>query len=168
MLRRPPNSRRTTTVCPAPTLFGSSSEVRCREGRNDVARERGHAVAAIDRAGCRDKDDVLDRFAAALHFPDWFGRNCDALADCLGDLSWSPAEGSLLLLHHAGAWRAAETDQFTTLLELLDAASRPSAAPRAPVWDLVPPPAPALDGVVEPALTPALTRPDTPAPPPKG
>src|SRR3546814_314131 len=61
-------------------------DVRDREGLDEVARELGHAVAAIDLAGCRDKDDVLDRFAAALHFPDWFGRNWDALADCLGDL----------------------------------------------------------------------------------
>src|SRR3546814_3290587 len=83
-------------------------DVRDREGLDEVARELGHAVAAIDLAGCRDKDDVLDRFAAALHSPDWFGRNWDALADCLGDLSWWPAEGYLLLLDHADAWRAAD------------------------------------------------------------
>src|SRR3546814_14119028 len=134
MLRRPPNSRRTTTVCPAPTLFGSSSEVRCREGRNDVARERGHAVAAIDRAGCRDKDDVLDRSDAALHFPDWFGRNCDALADCLGDLSSWPAEGYLLPLDHAGAWSAAATAQLSTLPATLAHAASTLSAQKVPSW----------------------------------
>src|SRR3546814_18644921 len=80
-------------------------------------------------------------------FPDWFGRNWDALADCLGDLSWWPAEGYLLLLDHADAWRAAETDQFTTLLEILDAAARTWSAQRVPFWALVPLPAQALDEV---------------------
>src|SRR3546814_19315064 len=88
-------------------------DVRDREGLDEVARELGHAVAAIDLAGCRDKDDVLDRFAAALPFPDWFGRNWDALADCLGALSWWPAGGSLLLPDPPDAWRPARTDPTT-------------------------------------------------------
>src|SRR3546814_20135940 len=93
-------------------------DVRDREGLDEVAREPGHAVAAIDLAGCRDKDDVLDRFAAALQFPDWFGRNWDALADCLGDLSLWLAVDYQLLLDQPDVWRAAETDKFTTLLDI--------------------------------------------------
>src|SRR3546814_2324736 len=34
-------------------------DMRDRGGLDEVARELGHAVAAIDLAGCRDKDDVL-------------------------------------------------------------------------------------------------------------
>src|SRR3546814_15145110 len=61
-------------------------DVRDREGLDEVARDLGHAVAAIDLAGCRDKDDVLDRFAPALHLPDWFGRN------------WTPPPDSLVIV----------------------------------------------------------------------
>src|SRR3546814_21118558 len=80
MIRLPPRSTRTDTHFPYTTLFRSQNgsyfiDMRDREGLDEVARELGHAVAAIDLAGCRDKYDVLDRFAAALHFPDWFGRN---------------------------------------------------------------------------------------------
>lgn len=125
-------------------------DVRDREGLDEIARESGFAVAAIDLAGCRDKDEVLDRFAAALRFPDWFGRNWDALADCLGDLSWLPADGYLLLLDHADAWRAAEPGQFATALEILDGAARTWSAQRVPFWTLVPLPAQALDEAVEP------------------
>ncbi|MFC3716251.1 barstar family protein [Luteimonas soli] len=125
-------------------------DVRDREGLDEIARESGFAVAAIDLAGCRDKDEVLDRFAAALRFPDWFGRNWDALADCLGDLSWWPAEGYLLLLDRVDAWRAAEAGQFTTLLEILDAAAATWSAQRVPFWTLVPLSAQALDEVIEP------------------
>ncbi|AHH95043.1 barstar family protein [Kutzneria albida] len=38
----------------------------------------------------RDKLSALDAIAAALEFPDYFGRNLDALHDCLTDLSWLP------------------------------------------------------------------------------
>lgn len=38
------------------------------------------------------KAGTLAGFAAVLHFPDWYGGNLDALADCLGDLSWLPEE----------------------------------------------------------------------------
>mgnify|MGYP000914853174 CR=1 FL=1 len=125
-------------------------DVRDREGLEEIARELGFAAAVVDLAGCLDKDEVLDRFAAALRFPDWFGRNWDALADSLGDLSWLPAEGYLLLLDHAGAWRAAEPGQFDTVLEILDDAARTWSAQRVPFWTLVPLSAQALDEVVEP------------------
>ena len=46
----------------------------------------------IDLAGCTDKAELLARIARTLRFPDWFGHNWDALADCLCDLSWLPAD----------------------------------------------------------------------------
>lgn len=125
-------------------------DVRDREGLEDAARELGFAVAAIDFAGCDDKGEVLERFAAALRFPDWFGHNWDALADCLGDLSWWPADGYLLLLDHAGAWRDAEPDDFATLLGILNDAALQWSAQKLPFWALVPLSARALGEVVEP------------------
>ena len=125
-------------------------DVRDREGLEDAARGLGFAVAAVDFTGCRDKDEVLERFAAALRFPDWFGRNWDALADCLGDLSWWPAQGYLLLLDHAGAWREAEPGDFATLLGIANDAAAAWSAQRVPFWALVPLSAQALDEVVEP------------------
>lgn len=125
-------------------------DVRDREGLEDAARELRFALAPIDFAGCNGKAEVLDRFAAALRFPAWFGGNWDALADCLGDLSWWPADGYLLLLDHVGAWRAAEPDEFATLLEVLNEAAALWSAQRQPFWALVPLSAPALDDVLEP------------------
>ena len=38
------------------------------------------------------KAESIDLFAEVLDFPDWFGRNLDALADCLHDFAEEPRE----------------------------------------------------------------------------
>lgn len=40
----------------------------------------------IDCGGCADKQELHERIAGALNFPDWYGYNLDALMDCLTDL----------------------------------------------------------------------------------
>lgn len=62
----------------------------------EVARESGLDLSRID-AG----DDALEGIARALEFPAWFGRNWDALEDCLGDLSWRGAAVGHVLLFDA-------------------------------------------------------------------
>ncbi|HVI59584.1 MAG TPA: barstar family protein [Luteimonas sp.] len=122
-------------------------DVRDREALEEIARELGFAVVAIDFAGRDDKDEVLDGFAAALRFPEWFGHNWDALADCLGDLSWWPAGGYLLLLDHAAAWREADAAGFATLLDVLGDAAAAWSARQVPFWALVPLSARALEAI---------------------
>jgi len=45
----------------------------------------------------------MQAIATALEFPEWFGRNWDALEDCLSDLSWREAPGRVLVFEHAVA-----------------------------------------------------------------
>lgn len=40
----------------------------------------------LDLTGVTEKVALMDRCADVLALPDWFGRNWDALADCLTDL----------------------------------------------------------------------------------
>ena len=107
----------------------------------EAARLLGHEFAAIDLVGCTDKAQVLQRFAGALDFPDWFGGNWDALADCLDDLSWRPADGYVLWLEHAQAWRDADEAGFATLVELADGVAASWAQDGVPFWLLLPLPA---------------------------
>lgn len=97
-------------------------------------------AVSIDLAGSTEKAQALARIAAALEFPDWFGGNWDALADCLADLSWRPAAGYLLLFEHAQQWRDAEPEAFDTTLGIIEEASRGWAAQHTPFWGLVPTP----------------------------
>ena len=108
------------------------------ESLAEAAALLGFAVLRIDLAGCASKNDVLERFAQALRFPGWFGRNFDALADSLGDLSWLPADGYLLLIEHSDAWRQADDENFATLLDILNEAAASWGDQGVPFWALMP------------------------------
>src|SRR5262249_50846507 len=61
----------------------------------------------------------------ALALPAHFGRNWDALEDCLTDLGWLPAEaGYLLVFSHADALLAGHEDDYAALIDLLESAGR--------------------------------------------
>lgn len=68
-----------------------------------AAKERGAHPHVVDGTQVRDKESALDAIASALSFPDYFGRNLDALYDCLRDLSW------LDECEHVLIWTAPET-----------------------------------------------------------
>ncbi|GAA0429170.1 barstar family protein [Streptomyces luteireticuli] len=57
------------------------------------AADAGWRTARLHLDGIGDKTAFLDRCAADLGFPGWFGHNWDALADCLTDLSWWRKDG---------------------------------------------------------------------------
>jgi len=68
----------------------------------EAASEGALCVARIDLAGVHEKAELLRRVAQVREFPDWFGRNWDALEDCLTDLSWwSDSPVVLLIEKHA-------------------------------------------------------------------
>lgn len=97
-----------------------------------------YAVVRIDLRGCEDKSGALDRFARALSFPDWFGGNWDAFADSLGDLSWLPAVGYLLLIEHAAGWRERDGENFDIALDILNEAANDWAERDVAFWALLP------------------------------
>jgi hypothetical protein len=65
-------------------------------------------MLVLDLSDVGDRQAFMDRCIADLRLPDWFGRNWDALADCLTDLSWWPAEGGGRRLHVRGWSRYAK------------------------------------------------------------
>lgn len=71
-------------------------------------------VASIDADG----RDLFASMARALEFPAWFGANWDALEDCLGDLSWRPGEGHVLVFRTYPPGEA-----LSTLIDVLRASA---------------------------------------------
>lgn len=83
----------------------------------------GFEVVRIDGAAVSDKDELLDTIAEGFGFPDWFGRNWDALEECLRDLD-AVNDGYALLVLDASALWAEHPRLAGTLVEVwLDAAA---------------------------------------------
>lgn len=120
---------------------------------SEAAASLDFAIARVDLAGCSEKSEALKRITRGLSFPGWFGGNRDALADCLGDLSWLPAPGYLLLIEHSSAWHAAQPEEFDTLLAILNEAALEWRERNVAFWALLPLPAEEM-AVLERAIQP--------------
>lgn len=102
-----------------------------------AARAGGLAAFRVNLARAGDKEQMLAAIAKALKFPDWFGNNFDALADCLADMGWKRAEGYLVLLEHCdGIHGKAEAD-FLTALQTFEQAADEWREAGVPFWCLV-------------------------------
>lgn len=77
----------------------------------------------IDLSGCSGKGAFLERTAAALDFPSWFGGNWDALFDCLADLSWRPGRGHVLLFENTADLRRHAPEVLDTAITTLSDAA---------------------------------------------
>lgn len=70
---------------------------------------------AVLVTGTADRPHTLDAFADALDFPDYFGRNLDALLDCLRDLAPPPS----LVWANAYELRAGDPDGYAGIMRVL-------------------------------------------------
>lgn len=102
-----------------------------------AAASAGLGVAHVDLQDCGDKAEFLRRIAAALRFPAWFGHNWDALADCLTDMSWWPADGHVVILEHADRFHIAAKKDFLEALDIFGEAASTWAAEGVPFWIFV-------------------------------
>ena len=103
-----------------------------------AAHDAGLDAVRIDLRGCTDKATLLLRMANALEVPAGQGRNWDALADQLRDLSWRPdpdgRRGHVLLFDDAHDLRDADEASFDTLLEILEDAAAEWSDAELPFW----------------------------------
>jgi RNAse (barnase) inhibitor barstar len=125
------------------------ADVRDREDLVEAANALHYAVVPMDLRGCGDGRIGMARIAEALRFPDWFGANWDAFADCLNDLSWWPSPGYVLVLEHVGEWRTHDRESFDSVLEILGEAAARWAEERVPFWAFFPLPTRELEEIGE-------------------
>src|SRR5665811_53628 len=86
----------------------------------EAGQAAGLALWRVDIGRVHDKDGFINLVAKALAFPEWFGGNWDAFEDCLGDLSWHPAPGYVLLLEHGKHFGAGHKQELVTAVEVLE------------------------------------------------
>ena len=83
-------------------------------------------------------EDLYREFAAVFKFPDYFGKNFNALDECITDLEWLPADGYLLVIKNAEALLHKEShDVLEGLLSILVNAGEEWSTPivQGEAWD---------------------------------
>jgi len=103
----------------------------------EAAQAAGLALWRVDIGPVHDQQGFTDLVAKALAFPQWFGGNWDAFEDCLGDLSWHPAPGYVLLLEHGKHFGAGHKQEFLTAIEVLDGVAEFWQGQGKPFWAIV-------------------------------
>ncbi len=79
----------------------------------------GWRFASVDGWRHQSKAEFLAAVGEALDFPDYYGRNFDALGDCLGDVSSGDSEGVVLLWDGWGPLAHADERAFSVALSVL-------------------------------------------------
>jgi Barstar (barnase inhibitor) len=87
---------------------------------------RGLTVKIIRGRKTRTKNALLEEIATAFEFPTYFGKNWDALDECITDLDWLPsADGYVLYLTSADEVLADESESsIRTFVSVLNYAVR--------------------------------------------
>jgi RNAse (barnase) inhibitor barstar len=83
-----------------------------------LADELGLAFFHIDGRDIRTKNQFLEQASLALRFPEYFGNNWDAFADCLTDMSRHEADGFVILYEHFDSLAEHSPHQFETALAI--------------------------------------------------
>ncbi|GAA3052194.1 hypothetical protein GCM10017562_14850 [Streptomyces roseofulvus] len=79
-------------------------------------------AVVLDLHGVTDKTAFMNRCVRTLPLPVWFGRNWDALADCLADMR----EPMAVVVTGWQAYAEAEPDDWAIAQEVFSAAARTS------------------------------------------
>ncbi len=83
-----------------------------------AGKESGFAFFPIEGKSITRKEQLLTAFATALRLPKTFGRNWDALEECLIDMDWPDADGVVIYLDHLDGLLETHPDQIETLVEI--------------------------------------------------
>jgi hypothetical protein len=94
-----------------PGMYLIDADVLQRITAGDVFPE-GYVIAVLDGEAAGSRAGFFTEIARELAFPDYFGRNWDAVYDCLTDLNWLPAEGYVLIFDGFGALARKAPDQW--------------------------------------------------------
>ena len=102
----------------------SAAEQSAVKAAADKAFARGAHPHVVDGSRTVDKASTLDAIAEALSFPDYFGKNLDALYDCLTDLSWLPRGEHVLIWSGSSLLKDGDPKAYLAIRSVLSDAQR--------------------------------------------
>ena len=90
----------------------------------------GILLVEADAALMMNYENLFRELAAVFQFPDYFGKNYNALNECITDLDWLPAEGYLFVIKNSARLMIEESgNDLEGLLYFLDKAGKEWATP---------------------------------------
>ena len=87
-------------------------------------RKDGYLINTIDCSKVVNKIDLLQQFEHELDFPDWWGRNLDALNDLIGDIYVPRDTGRVIVLNRIDHLFVYAPDLTWHILDILEHNSR--------------------------------------------
>lgn len=83
----------------------------------------GAFVGKVDGQKATSMKAFLEEMGTAMHFPDYDGKNLDALDEMLNDLEWIKEKKVIIFISNSAEWLSKEksAEKVFTLLDLLDA-----------------------------------------------
>ncbi|XGV98390.1 MAG: barstar family protein [Leptolyngbya sp. BL-A-14] len=84
-----------------------------------LSQKHGAHLFCLNGAGINNKSEFLHAIASAMSFPDYFGKNWDALDDCLTDLDWLEGDRLVLLYDQPDRFAQADPSEWQVALDIL-------------------------------------------------
>ena len=104
-----------------PWILWLGTRIRESLSTEELLAERGITARVLRGKRMRTKQDLFEEFALHLSLPDYFGRNWDALADCLEDLEWLQGFAYAVVIDGANEVLLDEpADQLNLFVQLID------------------------------------------------
>lgn len=111
---------------------GFVSKFRSRNVLDDeigTLRATGYRIVRMDAGSWADENAMHESFSTALQFPEYYGRNLDALNDCLGDVAeldygWAENDtGLVIVIDNFDNFHSAMPEAAVTLLDIITCAA---------------------------------------------
>jgi RNAse (barnase) inhibitor barstar len=81
-------------------------------------RNYGAKLFYLDGHEIVDRTSLLQQFATVMQFPEHFGHNWDALADCLTDLDEDEVDRQIIIIDRLDNFAIAKPQQWLTFLDI--------------------------------------------------
>jgi RNAse (barnase) inhibitor barstar len=87
-------------------------------------KSHNYRIDSFDCSAWGSEEDMHEALASSLEFPDYFGRNLDALNDCISDIEIPEESGRVLIFHRYDMFAAKYPRAAWVILDIIENKSR--------------------------------------------